>query len=174
MVKLKLRVCFFSILILFGLCARPLWAGQSDTCAADLVVYSFDRPMQLFALLESIDFYVTGLGEITVIYRSSDDQFSMAYEEVENCFPGVVFVKQGSNPHADFKVLTLRAAFESPHDYILFAVDDIIVKDFIDVERDVQNLELYDAYGLGDDEDYFMDNIVNPCPSGRCLCTKPV
>ena len=52
----KIRfIVFFLVFIVTGLCAEK---------KADLVIYSFDRPTQLFALLESVDFYVTGLGDV--------------------------------------------------------------------------------------------------------------
>ena len=42
---------------------------------ADLVIFSYNRPLQLYALLESITNYVTGLDKIMVIYRSSDARY---------------------------------------------------------------------------------------------------
>ena len=131
---------FFLLCIATGLCATEK--------KADLVIYSYDRPMQLFALLESIDNHMTGLGDVIVIYRSSGDDFSKAYQEVGSYFPDVIFVKQGSNTRGDFKPLTLQAVFDSPNDYILFAVDDDIVKDFIDIESEIEKLEQYRAYAL--------------------------
>jgi len=137
-------ICFFSCSSLYS----ESDITQKSKPVADLVAFSFDRPMQLYALLESIDFYVTGLGEVTVIYRASNDEFEEAYQEVVETFPGVIFLKQGARPHEDFKPLTLWAAFDSPHDYILFAVDDIIIKDFIDVQKSIEQLEKYGAYGV--------------------------
>jgi hypothetical protein len=126
--------------------------AESHDCqsapVADFVAFSFDRPMQLFALLESVDFYIDGLGDIIVIYRASNDQFKEAYEQVIETFPDVIFLEQGNNPHSDFKPLTLQAVFDSPHDYVLFAVDDIIVKDFIDIKKSVEQLEKYGAYAV--------------------------
>lgn len=133
-------ISLFLIFISINLCATEK--------RADLVIYSFDRPTQLFALLESIDVYVTGLGDVTVIYRSSGNAFSKAYEEVIDYFPGVIFVKQGSNPRSDFKPLTLQAVFDSSYDYILFAVDDDIVKDFTDVGQSIEQMERYGAYAV--------------------------
>ncbi|MBS0637365.1 MAG: hypothetical protein JSS12_07625, partial [Verrucomicrobia bacterium] len=42
----------------------------------DLVVFSFDRPMQLYAFLESLETYVSNPHQIHVIYRCTDKQFS--------------------------------------------------------------------------------------------------
>jgi len=115
---------------------------------ADLVAFSYNRPLQLYALLESLDHYVTGLEEVHVIYRTSDAAYEKAYQEVIKAFPFVIFHKQGKQPRQDFKPLTLAASFESPSKYILFAVDDIIVKDFIDIEKSIKLLEETGAYGF--------------------------
>jgi len=115
---------------------------------ADLVAFSYNRPIQLYALLESIECYVTGLNQVHVIYRSTDQDYETAYQEVKKSFPSVIFHKQGIHPRKDFKPLTLKATFESPSKYILFAVDDIIVKDFIDIKKSIKLLEKTKAYGF--------------------------
>jgi len=115
---------------------------------ADLVAFSYNRPIQLYALLESLDCYTTGLHEVHVIYRSTTSQYENAYQEVMRDFPFVIFHKQGPNPRQDFKPLTLKATFDSPSEYIIFAVDDIIVKDFIDIEKSIDILKESNAYGF--------------------------
>ncbi len=115
---------------------------------ADLVIYSFDRPLQLYSLLESIHNYVAGLGTITVIYRTSNEQFEAAYQEIKNEFCAITMEKQSLNPRADFKKLTMQAVFKNPHKYILFAVDDIIVTDYIDVSKSIVLLQEHQAYGF--------------------------
>jgi len=134
----------FSKLVLF-----LLFAGYSYTQQkADLVAFSYNRPIQLYALLESIETYITGLEEIHVIYRASGPQYEEAYQEIKETFNYVTFWAQGSDPQKDFKPLTLKASFDSPSDYIIFAVDDIIVKDFIDLSKSIELLEETNAYGL--------------------------
>lgn len=118
------------------------------TKKADLVVFSYDRPLQLYAFLESMQKYVTGIGQLSVIYRASSELFKKGYELVRADFPQALFYLQGSNPAHDFKPLTLKAAFESPSAYILFAVDDIVVKDTVDLEQCIDALERYGAYAF--------------------------
>ncbi len=120
--------------------------GQQET--ADLVIFSYDRPLQLYALLESIQKYMTGIGHASVIYRASNDQFRRGYELVHKDFPHIFFLAQGAMPANDFKPLTLKATFESPSTYILFAVDDIVVKDFVDVAQCIRALEQHKAYAF--------------------------
>ncbi|MDE3045307.1 MAG: glycosyltransferase family 2 protein [Verrucomicrobiota bacterium] len=115
---------------------------------ADLMVFSYDRPLQLYATLESADRLITGLEKTTVLYRASDDRFRTAYAEVQQAFPQVAFISQGSEPKKDFKPLLLKAVFGSPSEYILFAVDDLIVKDAVDLHSCMEMMEKTGAYGF--------------------------
>jgi len=128
--------------------ACPAGSANALEKKADLVVYSFNRPLQLYALLESAQQYMIGVGDIHVIYRATEESYAQAYDLVKKDFDHVSFLQQGDNPHQDFKPLTLQAAFSSAHEHIIFAVDDIIVKDFIDVTSDITLLEETHAYGF--------------------------
>lgn len=130
-------------LLLFLLVSSRLSSEKSD-----LVVFSFDRPLQLYALLESAHLHMTGLEHIYVIYRTSDEKYQTAYEEVKKTFQGVTYLMQGEHPDKDFKLLTMHATFDSSSDYILFAVDDIIVKDAVDVSQDIDLMVRTGAYGM--------------------------
>ena len=114
---------------------------------ADLIAFSYDRPLQLYALLESIQVYVQGLDRIVIIYRSSNDQFYNAYQEVVDAFPEVDFRYQKNLPN-EFKRLTLEALMTSKQGHLLFAVDDNIVTDYIDIGYAVKLLEETQAYGF--------------------------
>jgi glycosyltransferase involved in cell wall biosynthesis len=116
---------------------------------ADLVMFSFDRPLQLEALLRSVRENMTGLDRQTVIYRASSDAFEKGYEKLMHAFPEVEFVRQSrTHPHDDFKPLTLDIVFGSPSKYILFAVDDDIVKDEVKVSECIVALEKTHAYSF--------------------------
>lgn len=152
-----------------------IFAALTQAQNADLVIFSFNRPIQLYALLESTNLYVTGLDEVHVIYRTENDKnelaknYELGYQEVQKTFPHVLFHKQGQNPYLDFKPLTLKVTFDSPSKYIIFAVDDIIVKDFIDIDRSIDLLEQTGAYGfyfrLGLNINYcYMLNKPDPTP----------
>ncbi len=120
-----------------------------DAQKADLVVFSYNRPMQLYTLLESVHKYMTGIEEMHVIYRASNERFAEAYEEVADSYSDIYFVRQDNrNPKENFKPLTLQATFNSPSDYIIFAVDDIIVKDYVDLSECIDLLEQTNAYGF--------------------------
>lgn len=118
--------------------------------AADLVVFSYNRPLQLYAFLESLERYTTGLNHTTIIYRADDNNFEKGYEIVKERFYVYDYKKQGSDPKADFKPLTIESSYfsdtESP--YILYAVDDIIVKDYIDLKECALLLEKHNGYAF--------------------------
>lgn len=132
-------------IVLFGLSI----ATNLSAHVADLVIFSYDRPLQLYALLESIEEYVTGVGETVVIYRASQTgDYQFGYQLVAERFPHAKFLPQGAHPREDFKPLTLEATFGSPSDYVLFAVDDIVVKDYVDLSECIELLEQTSAYGF--------------------------
>ncbi len=117
--------------------------------SADLIVYSFDRPLQLWAFLESVEEFVKGLHKVSIIYRSSTPAFDSTYAELKRKFNTAIFLQQSTQaPPEDFKELTLKALTSSHAGYVLFAVDDIIVKDIIDVDACRSILEKTHAYGV--------------------------
>ncbi|NGX59513.1 MAG: Poly-beta-1,6-N-acetyl-D-glucosamine synthase [Chlamydiae bacterium] len=115
--------------------------------SADLVVFSENNPMQLFALLESVDQNVTGLGNTTVFYHAKNSELESHYLEIKLEFPKVQFLKIEDN----FKILLNTIAFDSPlseSKYILFAKDSLIVKDQLDLTKAISSLEISQAYSL--------------------------
>ena len=141
----KMKILAVALVAMF-LLPGYLWlkAGQPKV---DLIIFSFDRPLQLYALLESTATYVTGLGKTIVIYRSSNQNFHDAYDKVQAAFPWADFWEQGANPKADFKPLTMKA-LNVTSSYIVFAVDDDVIKDYVDLTECVRVLETEGAYGL--------------------------
>lgn len=119
-----------------------------DQHKADMVIFSFNRPLQLYALLESIREYVTDIGQTYVIYRTSNEAFAKGYEEIKKEFSNITYIQQGPNPYADFKSLVLKATFQSPHEYVLFAVDDNIFTDVVSLSRCIQLMEKWNAYAF--------------------------
>lgn len=128
--------------------AKSVCVQQTNDLDVDFVIYTFDRPMQVYALLESAEKYLQGLGEAFVICRASSKKLYEAYKKVESRFHWAKFLYQGNKPHQDFKPLMIKAAFQSPNKYLMFGVDDIIIKDFIDLHFCTQKLEETGAYGF--------------------------
>ena len=134
---------------------------------ADLIIFSYHRPLQLYALLESMEKYVKGLQNISVIYRSDDEKFTKAYEKVNKRFSNVNFIMQ-THPKKDFQPLLLDTLQRS-NDYIIFAVDDILFKDYVDISHCLESLEKTKSYffslRLGDHITYhYMGDYPQPIP----------
>ncbi|HVW98901.1 MAG TPA: hypothetical protein VHA52_00440, partial [Candidatus Babeliaceae bacterium] len=64
----------------------------------DLIVFSYNRPLQLYALLESVQRYVSNLNIIHVLCRISNSQYKKAYQELETFFPKARFIYQSEEP----------------------------------------------------------------------------
>ena len=115
---------------------------------ADLIIFSYHRPMQLHAVLSSVQKYISNLNQIYVLYRTDNQEYETAYQEVQELFSQVKFVKQGPDPRADFKPLLLQCFFGSTAEYLIFGVDDDIVKDFVDIDECIAAMEESGAQGL--------------------------
>lgn len=135
------------VVVLIAVAVISLLGSERDR-HVDLIVFSYNRPLQLYAFLESSQQYLTGLGATIVIYRSGNKAFHDAYEKVRSAFPWAQFWEQGSNPTQDFKPLTMKALAQTSSAYIMFAVDDIVVKDYVDLALCVKLLEKTGAYGF--------------------------
>jgi hypothetical protein len=138
--KLFLKVCMMSCMTVF--------IASAQQTAVDLVIFSKNRPLQLYAFLESCSRYVSGLSSVSVIYYADQD-FTDAYTTVQQTFPEAQFLQQKAlGVKGDFKQLTRQAVSATEAPYIIFAVDDIVVIDHVDLQRCVQLLEQYQAYGF--------------------------
>jgi len=151
--RLNKKIIIYSFcLILFNLFFLTI-------SSVDLVIFSYDRPMQLYALLESCELCLSGTSSKTVLYRVSGSDYQAGYELVQARFSDVKFVKQ-LNPPDDFKELVKKYAFEETKSrYIMFAVDDLFVKAPVNLIYCVRLLEKFKAYTfslrLSPDINYF-------------------
>ncbi len=116
------------------------WNSAEDS-QTGLIVFSYNRPMQLYALLESMEKFVAGADEITVIYRVSGQDYQNGYETVKNRFKNVNFIIENN----DFHDLVLKT-LSSP--YVAFLVDDMIIKAPIDLKECVAVMQKTKAYAF--------------------------
>jgi glycosyltransferase involved in cell wall biosynthesis len=114
----------------------------------DIVIFSNNRPMQLYALLESINKYVKNFNKISVIYKTNNNKFLSAYSDVKRNFTKVQFLKQNNKFVSDFKTITSKAILSNKNDakYIVFAVDDVIIKDYIDLSKCIEAIKQTNGY----------------------------
>ncbi len=139
------RSHMFALFFLFLIVPIKTIAHQKS---ADLIVFSYDRPLQLHALLSSMKQYVTNINTTFVIYRSSNEFYDHAYQEVMTLFSDTQFFKQGTEPKKDFKPLTLNCLNQTNSTHVLFATDDDIITDYVDINQCVEILETTGAYGF--------------------------
>ncbi len=129
---------------------------------ADLIVFSYDRPLQLYAFLESAEEYIQDLHRLFVIYRVSSENYDKGYMQVKKKFPQVVYLKESTLlPSEDFSSLLLKSLCNyeiSNSRFVMFASDDIVIKDTIDLKQAIKTLKKTGAYGfyfrLGKNVDY--------------------
>ncbi|MCH9612146.1 MAG: hypothetical protein S4CHLAM102_06300 [Chlamydiia bacterium] len=133
-----------------GYAKAEKWGGAklaNDLC--DLIVFSYDRPMQLFAFLESFVQFARGYGEISVIYRASDEEFDAGYDELKKAFPEVRMVRQDHmRATEEFRPMLLELIQKSRGKYLTFAVDDIVCKEAFDFREMEVALEETGAHGF--------------------------
>jgi len=165
--KQKFKKIFNITLALLPIFFISFSIGNNKT--ADLLIYSYNRPLQLYALLESLELLVTGIDTIHIIYKTTSERFDNAYDKVHQNFRTVQFIKQ-NNDINDFKVLTLRSLSSFKSDYVLFAVDDDIITDHIDISECIDTLEKTQAYafffrlGKNINSSYPFNNAYSPAP----------
>lgn len=114
----------------------------------DIVIFSYDRALQLYALLESMEKYVRGLRNTMVIYRTSTPAHGNSYEVVKKRFASVTYWHQDMSGVNDFKPLVMRGVNYSNAPYITFAVDDDIIKEETDLGLCIGYLEQTGAHGF--------------------------
>lgn len=145
----KLKCLFFLLVFIVFSEANGQVFEESDQC--DLIVFSYNRPMQLFALLESLEQLATNIHRIAIVCRM-DSYYEEGYKIVKEQFPGVHFFQQSNiNPKEDFKPIVMElvfGTFGADANYVMFAVDDIIITDELDVREGIHKLQTTGAYGL--------------------------
>lgn len=118
----------------------------SLSAKVDIIVFSKDRPLQVYAFLESLYKHTINYNKVLVLCYSSNLKFKAGYDIVKNNFSNVEFISQ--NNKLDFKPKFLKVLNESNSEYICFAVDDIIIKDKIDFGKSSKFIKKYNAYGF--------------------------
>jgi len=123
-----------------------------DEERVDIVVFSYNRPLQLYAFLESSDKYLENLHRQFVIYRAGNDHYEKGYQKVKEAFPHVMYIRQSvENPSEDFAPLVQKTVFDrnvSTAHFVAFALDDNVIKDSIDLNKATQALKETGAYGF--------------------------
>lgn len=94
----------------------------------DAIIFSKDRACQLDLLLSSIRELVSGLSNVTVIYRSTEDRLTRAYEICKLEHPTVEFVSESNFHNETLSWLSSSSREEA----VMMLVDDIVFKERVD------------------------------------------
>jgi len=138
-------VCIIAFLSSF--LSVPATFNNRENCVY-LLIFSYRRPLQLEACLRSIATHVRGLDGVSVIYKISEPEYQKSYQELKQLFPDVEFAQEDVGPDTDLKSLMVRFVTQARPAYIMFGVDDMVVKNDIDVRECTQFLEKTGAYGF--------------------------
>ena len=121
----------------------------NNTKLVDIVIFSYDRPIQLYALLESIEQNITPKNSynLHILVRASKEDFKKGYQIVSHRFPSAKYFYESNNailsklPKFINNLNLISMPLEKPFydatfntsisqsPYVIFAVDDIIVTD---------------------------------------------
>lgn len=118
----------------------------------DVVVFSYNRPMQLFAFLESLAKRGKNYHAVNIIFRASGGSYLKGYEIVKEAFPEFNYIQQDmkkSKAFEQFKPLVLKYSCDSSKaKYVVFSTDDIVLTDEIDFNDGVLALKETGAHAL--------------------------
>lgn len=110
------------------------------------VIFSKDRPVQLDALLRSIQRFVKGVDEINVVYRASDERTSRCYKEVFSTHSSVKPFKEVS-----FRDDVIGVLSDIPYQRVMVLVDDIVFLREVDLGyfREVDLKQYFPSLRMG-------------------------
>lgn len=103
---------------------RILWKNKNN-CEIHGIVFSMNRPLQIYALLESYFVYCKDPAPLTIIYKATNKVYKNAYKEIEDyfCNYNLIFIEEDN-----FKSNLITTLSNLTSEYIFFLVDDIIFK----------------------------------------------
>ncbi|MDN3504660.1 MAG: glycosyltransferase family 2 protein [Rhabdochlamydiaceae bacterium] len=156
--------------------STPPWETHmnEESDVTDIIAFSWNRPLQVYAMLESLYEKGKNFGQVFVIYRSSNSEFDKGYNEVMKKFPRVQFVRQDDAlARQVFKPLVMKYTFDesiSKAKYIAYSTDDLVLREELDFAVGVKALQDFKAsgffYRLGKNIDhcYMYNNLHTPVP----------
>ena len=126
---------------------------------ADIIILSKNNPEQLYALLESIYCYMSGIGQIYVLYNASNEKYS--YDKVKKYFYAINLISLADK---HFKS-TLENTMQTCSKYFMLSTDKMLVTDFVDIRKCVEIMDRTYAYG-------FYLNLGKNIQKNASLCRK--
>lgn len=100
---------------------------------SDLVLFSEDSPLHLYACLESLLLNTRDINEVYVLYKGSDHEFQRAYLNLQNEFHTVQFLNVCDYPGNDYATLISKVLANKRHasPYVVIGDDRLIFEERI-------------------------------------------
>lgn len=131
---LKIKILIlksFKISPIYRLSTDDLLDPKKSKISLEIVIFSKDRPLQLLALLESLQHFSNPVILPHIIYNAKNSDYQKAYDELFLKFPGL-YKSTVNDGTLGFKKTLENLIAQLESDKITFFVDDIIVKNPVD------------------------------------------
>jgi len=111
----------------------------------DIIIIAQDSPAHLYALLESIALYLSGTKNIYVLHNhnSHNSQDSKEIQDIKHDFSHITYVQ-----YDDLKTSLEEVLQSSDSTYIMLAKENIIIKNFVNLQTCVDLMEQTYAHGF--------------------------
>lgn len=127
------------------LAAKPM-STSHDELKADIIIFA-QTPNQLNSLLKSINTYVTGVGNIFVMYKPTSSLESDAYAMMQKQWPEVEF-HLISEHRSNFRELLFDLYQKAPHSHILFSKGDSSFQKSLSLTQCIHDLQETSAFAF--------------------------
>jgi len=118
-------------------------ALRPDNTGVSIVVESHSRPIQLYALLDSLQENGKNIASIRVLYEVESPEVEVAYQQLYQQFTEVEFTRIMGGHH--FKSAVLEELQSSPASYIAFTSDELVLHKPLDFKECIDWLEYTQA-----------------------------
>ena len=110
---------------------------------SDLILFSEDSPLHLYACLESLFLKARDINDVYVFFKSSDQEFQRAYRNLQKDFEKVQFLNICDYSGNDFKTLIAKVFARKYHasPFVLIGEDHMIFKEPIRFHSCIEALE---------------------------------
>jgi len=121
---------------------KPL-SPSSHHYNSDLILFSEDSPLHLYACLESLFLNVHDINDIYVLYKSSDHKFQRSYLNLQKEFRTLHFFNLHHYPNQELSSLLTQILTNQHHasPYIMIGKDHMIFQENISLHDCIQALE---------------------------------
>lgn len=110
---------------------------------SDVILFSEDNPLHLYACLESAFLNVRDINDVFVLYKGSDQEFQRAYLNLQSEFQTVQFLNVCDYPGNDFSTLISKVLANRRHasPYVVIGDDQMIFEERLSFHECIEALE---------------------------------